>query len=251
MEEIIGLKDLAYAYPDGRRALSGINLSVSRGEALAIIGPNGAGKSTLLLHLNGILRGREGVKVFGENITDKNLKEVRRRIGLVFQDPDDQLFSATVFDDVAFGPLNLDYTEAEVRRAVAAALAKVGMSGFENRSSHHLSLGERKRIAIATVLSMSPEVMVLDEPTSNLDPAGKWQLIDMLLALPVTRIIATHDLELVAALCRRVVILDGGKIAADDTVEKILHDRALLETHGLCRPAGAKAAIESASPFPG
>ena len=252
MEEIIRIEDLTYSYPDGQRALTGINLAVHRGDSLAIIGPNGAGKSTLLLHLNGILRS-EGhhVKVFSQPVTDKNLKEVRRRIGLVFQNPDDQLFSATVFDDVAFGPMNLGYSEAEVRQAVAAALAKVGMSGFEHRSSHHLSLGERKRIAIATILSMSPEVMVLDEPTSNLDPKGKWQLIDLLRALPVTRIIASHDLELVAALCRRVVILDGGRIAADDTAERVLNDKPRLEAHGLCRPAEIKSASESVTPFRG
>jgi cobalt/nickel transport system ATP-binding protein len=251
MEEIISIEDLTYAYPDGRQALTGINLAVRRGESVALIGPNGAGKSTLLLHLNGILRSEEKVKIFSRPVSDKNLKEVRRRIGLVFQNPDDQLFSATVFDDVAFGPMNLGYSEAEVRQAVTAALAKVGMSGFEHRSSHHLSLGERKRIAIATILSMSPEVMVLDEPTSNLDPKGKWQLIDLLLALPVTRIIATHDLELVAALCQRVVILDGGRIAADDAAEKILNDKSLLEAHGLSRPAEIKAASASAIPFPG
>ena len=251
MDEIIKINNLTYSYPDGRRALTGINLSVCRGDSIAIIGPNGAGKSTLLLHLNGIIRGENGVKIFAKPITDKNLKEVRRRVGLVFQNPDDQLFSSTVFEDVAFGPMNLGYSEAEVRQAVAAALEKVGMSGFEQRSSHHLSLGEKKRIAIATILSMSPEVMVLDEPTSNLDPRGKWLLVELLLKLPVTRIIATHDLEVVAALCNRVVILDGGRIAADDTVERILNDADLLEAHGLSRPAGIKSASESAFPFPG
>ncbi|OGN99495.1 MAG: cobalt ABC transporter ATP-binding protein [Chloroflexi bacterium RBG_13_52_12] len=251
MDEIIKIDNLTYSYPDGRRALTGINLSVWRGDSIAIIGPNGAGKSTLLLHLNGIIRGENGVKIFAEPITDKNLKEVRRRVGLVFQNPDDQLFSSTVFEDVAFGPMNLGYSEAEVRQAVTAALEKVGMSGFEQRSSHHLSLGEKKRIAIATILSMSPEVMVLDEPTSNLDPRGKWLLVELLLKLPVTRIIATHDLEVVAALCNRVVILDGGRIAADDTVERILNDADLLEAHGLSRPAGIKSASESAFPFPG
>jgi cobalt/nickel transport system ATP-binding protein len=252
MEKIIRIDDLTYSYPDGRRALIGINLTVRRGESVAIIGPNGAGKSTLLLHLNGILRS-EGhhVKVFSEPVADKNLKEIRRRVGLVFQNPDDQLFSATVFDDVAFGPMNLGYSEAEVRQAVAAALEKVGMSGFEQRSSHHLSVGERKRIAIATILSMSPEVMVLDEPTSNLDPGGKWQLIDLLLALPVTRIIATHDLELAGALCQRVVILDGGRIVIDDTAARVLNDKPLLEAHGLCRPAEIKSTAESATPFRG
>jgi cobalt/nickel transport system ATP-binding protein len=251
MEKIISIEKLTYSYPDGRRALTGINLTVHRGESVALIGPNGAGKSTLLLHLNGILRSEGRVNIFSRPITDKNLKEVRRRIGLVFQNPDDQLFSATVFDDVAFGPMNLGYAEAEVRQAVTSALAKVGMSGFEPRSSHHLSLGERKRIAIATILSMSPEVMVLDEPTSNLDPRGKWQLAELLLALPVTKIIATHDLEIVAALCRRIVIMDGGRIVADDTAQRILNDTTLLEAHGLSRPAGLKSASESATPFRG
>lgn len=242
MEEIIRIENLSYAYPDGQPALRDINLSVCRGESIAIIGPNGAGKSTLLLHLNGILRSEARVEVFSEPISDKNLKDIRRRIGLVFQNPDDQLFSATVFDDVAFGPMSLDYAEAEVRQAVTAALAKVGMSGFEKRSSHHLSLGERKRIAIATVLSMSPEVLVLDEPTSNLDPQGKWLLIELLREMPSTRIIATHDLELAAALCSRVVILDRGKIVADAAAEQVLHDKSLLAAHGLSRPADVKSA---------
>ena len=242
MEEIIKIENLSYAYPDGQSALTDINLTVCRGESVALIGPNGAGKSTLLLHLNGILRTEGKVSVFSEAITDKNLKEVRRRVGLVFQNPDDQLFSATVFDDVAFGPLNLGYSEAEVRQSVTDALAKVGMSGFERRSSHHLSLGEKKRIAIATILSMRPEVMVLDEPTSNLDPQGKWRLIELLREMPVTRIIATHDLELVAALCGRVVILDKGRLVVDDAAARILNDIPLLEAHGLSRPAEIKSA---------
>jgi cobalt/nickel transport system ATP-binding protein len=242
MEEIIKIENLSYAYPDGQSALTDINLTVCRGESVALIGPNGAGKSTLLLHLNGILRTEGKVSVFSEAITDKNLKEVRRRVGLVFQNPDDQLFSATVFDDVAFGPLNLGYSEAEVRQSVTDALAKVGMSGFERRSSHHLSLGEKKRIAIATILSMRPEVMVLDEPTSNLDPQGKWRLIELLREMPVTRIIATHDLELVSALCGRVVVLDKGRLVADDAAAQILNDMPLLQAHGLSRPAEIKSA---------
>ena len=247
MDEIIRIENLSYAYPDGQPALADINLSINRGESVAFIGPNGAGKSTLLLHLNGIIHSEGKVKVFSESITEKNLKEVRRRIGLVFQNPDDQLFSATVFDDIAFGPLNLGYAEAEVRQAVTSALEKVGMAGFERRSCHHLSLGEKKRIAIATILSMSPEVLVLDEPTSNLDPRGKWRLIELLGKLPVTRIIATHDLGQVAALCNRVVMLDGGCIVADDTTEIIMNNSSLLEAHGLSRPAGLKAALESAT----
>lgn len=251
MDEIIRIENLSYAYPDGRQALTGINLSVARGESVALIGPNGAGKSTLLLHLNGIIPSHGQVKVFSEPVTEKNLREVRRRIGLVFQNPDDQLFSATVFDDVAFGPLNLGYAEAEVRRAVAGALEKVGMTGFEQRSSHHLSLGEKKRIAIATILSMSPEVMVMDEPTSNLDPRGKWRLIELLQKLPVTRLIAAHDLEVVAALCWRVIVLDGGRIVADDTADVVLNNESLLEAHGLSRPAGLKEVLRSAAQVPG
>jgi len=251
MDEVIRIENLSYAYPDGCQALTDINLTVNGGESLALIGPNGAGKSTLLLHLNGIIHSDGQIKVFSEPVTEKNLKEVRKRVGLVFQNPDDQLFSATVFDDVAFGPINLDYSEAEVRQAVASALEKVGMKGFERRLSHHLSLGEKKRIAVATILSMSPEVLVMDEPTSNLDPRGKWRLIELLRKLPVTRIIATHDLEIVDALCQRVVVLDGGRIMADDAADVILNDASLLEAHGLSRSAGLKAASGSATPSRG
>lgn len=233
LDEVIQVNNLSYAYPDGHQALTGINLNIRRGESVAFIGPNGAGKSTLLLHFNGILQSEGRVAVLGVPVTEKNLKEIRRRIGLVFQNPDDQLFSTTVFDDVAFGPINLGYSEEEVRQAVAAALEKVGMTGYEKRSPHHLSLGEKKRIAIATILSMSPEVIVMDEPTSNLDPRGKWQFIELLQELPVTRIVATHDLELVRALCDRVVVLDGGHVVADDATEVILNDTLLLEDHGL------------------
>jgi len=214
---------------------------------VALIGPNGAGKSTLLLHLNGILHSNGHVKVLSLPVEEKNLKEVRRRIGLVFQNPDDQLFSSTVFDDVAFGPINLGFSEAEVHQAVADALKKVGLEGYEKRSSHHLSLGEKKRVAIATILSMSPEVMVMDEPASNLDPGVKWLLIDLLQKLPATRVIATHDLELVEALCRRVIILDGGRIAADGAAAQILSDKSLLAGHGLSRPEGSKEASTSAA----
>ncbi len=237
MNEVIRIDNLAYSYPDGHQALSNITVTVHQGETIALIGPNGAGKSTLLLHLNGILRTDGLVKVFGKPITEDNLREVRRRVGLVFQNPDDQLFSPTVFDDVAFGPLNLGYSESEVRAAVARALQWVGMVGYEVRSPHHLSVGEKKRIAIATVLSMNPEVLVIDEPTSSLDPRGKWSLIELLKKLPVTKIIATHDLPLVAALCQRVLILDKGEIVADAPADRILSDAALLQKHGLALTA--------------
>ncbi len=236
MDEIIRLNNITYAYPDGHHALDGINLRIARGESAALIGPNGAGKSTLLLHLNGIIPGEGRVFVNGEPVTEENLKEVRRKVGLVFQNPDDQLFSATVFDDVAFGPLNLGWPEERVRAAVADALEKVGLTGFAERAPHHLSFGERKRVAIASVIVMDPEVVVMDEPGSNLDPRGKWRLIELLRSLPVTRIIATHDLEFVSALCGRVVIMDKGRIVADGPADELLNDRPLLAAHGLVRP---------------
>ena len=227
------IQGLSFSYPDGRRALQDINLVIYAGENLALIGPNGAGKSTLLLHLNGILRGNSKVKLFGLTVEDKNLKEIRKKVGLVFQDPEDQLFSPTVFDDVAFGPINMGYSEPEVKRRVAEALRWVGMVGYECRSPHHLSVGEKKKVAIATVLSLNPKLLVLDEPTSNLDPRSKWELINLLKRLSMTKIIATHDLELVKALCQRIVILDQGKIVADGDADKILTDVPLLAAHGL------------------
>jgi cobalt/nickel transport system ATP-binding protein len=236
VEEVIRIENLSFCYPDGQSALTNINLSIYKGETVAFIGPNGAGKSTLLLHLNGILRSNGLVKMFGKPIDDKNLREVRSKIGLVFQNPDDQLFSPTVFDDVAFGPINLGYTETEIHQSVARALEWVGMTGYEQRSPHHLSIGEKKRIAIATILSMSPEILVLDEPTSNLDPRSKWLLIELLRKLPTTKIIASHDLQLVESLCQRAIILDHGQVVADDMTEHVLADTSLLSAHGLATP---------------
>ena len=233
MTEIIKIKNLSFSYPDGQQALAGVSLTVYQGETIALIGPNGAGKSTLFLHLNGILRSNGRVEVFGGPISDDNLREVRRRVGMVFQNPDDQLFSPTVFEDVAFGPINLGYAAEEVHRSVAKALKWVGMAGYEKRSPHHLSLGEKKRIAIATVLSMSPEILVIDEPTSNLDPRSQWSLIALLKKLPMTKVVASHDLELVRTLCQRVIILDRGKVVVDGTVEQVLSDIPLLKNHGL------------------
>lgn len=235
---IIQITNLSFSYPDGREALAGVNLEVNPGEKVAIVGPNGAGKSTLLLHLNGTLRGHgDGqVCVAGLPVGDKTVRAVRARVGLVFQDPDDQLFSPTVLDDVAFGPLHMGLPEGEVLRRVAQALAAVGMTGYEEQMPHHLSLGERKRVAIATVLAMEPTVLVLDEPSAGLDPRARRNLIRLLRGLPQTMVVASHDMRLVWDLCPRTVILDGGRLVADGPTAQLLQDQALMEAHGLESP---------------
>jgi cobalt/nickel transport system ATP-binding protein len=233
MDKVIEIKNLSFNYPDGHQGLENVDLNIHHAENVAVIGPNGAGKSTLLLHLNGILRGNSKVKICDLAVEEKNLKEIRKKVGLIFQDPEDQLFSLNVFDDIAFGPINMGYSELEVKQRVAQALEWVGMAGYEQRSPHHLSIGEKKRIAIATVLSLNPEILVIDEPTSNLDPRSKWSLIELLKQLPMTKIIATHDLELVRALCGRTVVMDEGKIVADGNTEDVLDDITLLKAHGL------------------
>ncbi|PIU55505.1 MAG: cobalt ABC transporter ATP-binding protein, partial [Chloroflexi bacterium CG07_land_8_20_14_0_80_51_10] len=189
LDYAVEIAGLSFQYPDGQKALRGINLAVPVGQTVALIGPNGGGKSTLLLHLNGVLRSNGVVKVLGLHVEGKNLKWIRSKVGLVFQNPDDQLFSPTVFEDVAFGPTNMGYFPEEIKQRVTRALDWVGMSGYEHRSPHHLSIGEKKRIAIATVLAMSPELLVIDEPTSNLDPRAKWSFIELLGGLPMTKII--------------------------------------------------------------
>jgi cobalt/nickel transport system ATP-binding protein len=233
---VIEIDNLVYAYPDGRQALQGVSLTVQEGEKVAVTGPNGAGKSTLFLHLNGILNGDGMVRVMDMEVTDRHLGAIRAKVGMVFQDPDDQLFSPTVFEDVAFGPLHIGLPEGEVRRRVSWALAQVGMEGFQDRMPHHLSLGERKRIAIATVLSMDPAILVLDEPTSELDPRSRRSLIRLLRELPQTMLVASHDMRLVRDLCSRTVILDEGRIVADGPTSRLLADVELLERHGLEQP---------------
>lgn len=233
MENAVEIENLSFSYPDGHPALVNIILVIRSGQSVALIGPNGAGKSTLLLHLNGILRSKGTIRISGKPIEDKNLKLIRSKVGLVFQNPDDQLFSPTVFDDVAFGPMNLGLPEQEVRRLVSQALDMVGMKGYEQRTPNHLSVGEKKRIALATVLSMNPQIIVLDEPSANLDPRSKWALIELLKQLPQTKMVASHDLELVQALCDRTIIIDEGRIVADDHTYIILDDALLLEKHGL------------------
>jgi cobalt/nickel transport system ATP-binding protein len=232
----IEFRALSFAYPDGRKALDNISLIIQGGEKVALIGPNGAGKSTLILHLNGILSGQGVVEIMGTKVGDGNLGIIRSQVGLVFQHPDDQLFSPTVFEDVAFGPLHMDLDEKEVRQRVNWALTQVGMTGFENRISHHLSLGEKKRIAIATVLAMRPAILALDEPSGELDPRARRELIHLLRELPQTMLIATHDMRLVKELLPRTVILDEGILVADGQTSELLQDVELLYQHGLEPP---------------
>ncbi len=228
------LRGLAHRYPDGTEALRGIDLAIAAGESVGLVGPNGAGKSTLALHVVGFLHPTSGsVRVFGTEVGHPTLAEVRRRVGLVFQNPDDQLFMATLLDDVAFGPLNLGLPEDEVRRRVAAALAGVGLSGLEKKFPGHLSGGQKRSAALAGVLAMGPELLLLDEPSSNLDPAGRRALIRQLAALRQAKLVTTHDLEMVLDLCPRVVVLDAGRIVADGPALEILADASLMERHRL------------------
>jgi len=234
MDYAVKIDHLGFAYGDGHVALRDVSLAVQSGEKVALVGPNGAGKSTLMLHMNGILRpGSGSVTVCGLLVDDKALGKVRARVGLVFQDPDDQLFSPTVFDDVAFGPIYQGFSEKEVRARVDRALAAVQMCDYIARVSHHLSVGEKKRIAIATVLSMDPEILVLDEPTAGLDPRARRGLITLLRTLPQTMLISTHDLRMVAELLPRTVVMDHGEVVADRPTGEVLADTALLEAHGL------------------
>jgi cobalt/nickel transport system ATP-binding protein len=233
MHHTIEVSDLRFSYPDGHEVLRGISFRIEPNEKVALIGPNGAGKSTLLLHLNGILRGRGSIRVCGVSIEDDNLGQIRASVGLVFQDPDDQLFSPTVEEDVAFGPLHMGLPPDEIRRRTAVALAAVGLSGYESRLCHHLSGGEKKRVAIATVLSMQPEILVLDEPTAGLDPRARRSFIRLLSGLPMTMLVSTHDLQMASEVLPRTLILDEGLILADGPTGQLLADSALLEKHGL------------------
>ncbi len=233
------VESLAFAYPDGHQALFGVDLRIDPGERVALLGPNGAGKTTLVLHLNGIhLAGHGSVTVAGTPVEKATLKEVRRRVGLVFQDPDDQLFMPTVRDDVAFGPANLGLRGDELDERVADALRAVGMEEHAERSPHHLSFGQRRRVAVATVLSMQPDVLVLDEPSSNLDPASRRELAEILLGLEQTILLVTHDLPYALELCPRSLVMNAGTIVADGKTSDILGDRALMEANRLELPFG-------------
>ena len=234
--DILQVSDLHFSYPDGHIALDGINLTIKAGEKVALVGPNGAGKSTLMLHLNGILRGKGGLTVAGIPLNEKNLPLIRAAVGLVFQNPDDQLFSPTVFEDVAFGPLHMGLPEDEIRQRVDSALESVRMSAYRERLSHHLSVGEKKRIAIATVLAMNPRLLVLDEPSAGLDPRARRTLINLLRDLDITMLVSSHDLAMVRELFPRMVIVDEGRIVADGPTADLLGNQPLLEAHGLEKP---------------
>ena len=236
---VLDVRGLAYAYPDGHQALFGVNLHVHQGERVALLGPNGAGKTTLVLHLNGILEPGAGtVSVSGLPVTKRNVAEVRRRVGVVFQDPDDQLFMPTVRDDVAFGPANHGVKGPALDQRVHDALEQVGMVEFVDRPPHHLSYGQRRRVAVATVLAMEPEILVLDEPSSNLDPASRRELADILRSLDVTVLMVTHDLPYALELCPRSVVLSDGVIVADGPTYDILTNDTFMSAHRLELPFG-------------
>ncbi len=231
---VLVCQDLSYTYPGGQRALEGVTLRVEPGERVTLLGPNGAGKSTLLLHFNGLIEPGAGqVEVNDHPLDARSMAAARAAVGLVFQDPDDQLFNLRVYDDVAFGPLHMGLDPAEVRQRALDALAAVGMADHAERVPFHLSMGQKKRVALATVLSMSPAVLVLDEPTAGLDPRGRRELIDLLAGMPQALIAATHDLDFAQALFPRAVILDGGRVVYDGPTSAALDDRDLLRAHGL------------------
>lgn len=232
-EKVVEVENLNYSYPDNTFALKNISFSVSRGESWAIIGPNGAGKSTLLLHLNGILRGEGKVKIFGEVISKENLKKIRSKVGMVFQDPNDQLFMPSVFDDIAFGPLNAGLEGSEVKRRVHTILKDLELEGYEEKPPFHLSLGEMKKVSLATVLVSKPEILVMDEPTNSLDPGTRRSFIGILKKIKKTKIIATHDLDLVYELCSGIILIDKGTVIAEGKSLYILRSKMLLEDHDL------------------
>ncbi|MDR1775094.1 MAG: energy-coupling factor ABC transporter ATP-binding protein [Actinomycetes bacterium] len=233
----IELRGLSYAYPDGTAALDNLSVTIRHTERVALLGPNGAGKSTLIGHLNGITQAQTGtVLIDDEPITPATLKSVRERVGIVFQDPDDMLFMTTIYDDVAFGPRNMGLTADTVDSRVQQTLAAVGLDALLQKPGMHLSFGQKKRAALASVLSMQPAILVLDEPTSNLDPRARRAMIDFLKQLDVTLLLATHDLDLAWELTSRALVLDAGHLVADGPTHDLMRDADLMRTHGLDTP---------------
>jgi len=233
------VRSVVFAYPDGHQALFGVDFTVAVDERVALLGPNGAGKTTLVLHLNGIYLPDHGeVRVAGLPVVKEHLPEIRRRVGIVFQDPDDQLFMPTVRDDVAFGPANLGLRGTELDARVDEALAAVGMTGAADRPPHHLSFGQRRRVAAATVLAMRPDILVLDEPSSNLDPAARREFADIVRSLGMTTLMVTHDLPYALELCPRAIVMNEGRIVADGPTREILTDVALMRANRLELPFG-------------
>ena len=236
-KQTIELRDLHFSYPDGTEALRGISFRIGYGESVAIVGGNGAGKSTLLQHLNGYLMPQSGMVMVGEQpVSRETLVSVRRSVGVVFQDPDDQLFMPTVFDDVAFGPLNAGLSPDEVERRVATCLERVGMSHLRERPPYKLSGGEKRSVAIAAILATEPDILVMDEPSSNLDPRGRRRLMNLLRGFEQTRIIATHDLEMVVEICQRVIVMDHGIVVAEGRPFEVFSDEENMLKHGLESP---------------
>jgi cobalt/nickel transport system ATP-binding protein len=242
---------LTYRYPNGQAALEGLDLHVEHGERVAVLGPNGAGKTTLMLHLNGLMSGSGDLEVAGIDVGPSTLAELRLRVGLVFQDPDDQLFMPTVEEDVGFGPLNMELGREEVRLRVSEGLRAVRMEYAAERAPYQLSMGERRRVAIATVLAMRPRLLVLDEPSANLDPRARRELLDVLERIERTMLITTHDLPLAAELCERAVILAGGRIVADGPCHELLADAERLAANDLELPAGFDLRQVELRPRPG
>ena len=232
-EPIVQFDAVRYRYPTGAQALDGVTLAVAPGERVALAGPNGAGKSTLVLAMAGFLRAEGTIRVAGHTLTPGSARDVRRHLGLVFQNADDQLFMPRVGDDVAFGPATMGLEPDEVDARVREALAAVGLDGFGDRVPYHLSVGEKRRAALATVLAMRPQIFVLDEPSADLDPRGRRRLIDLLNDLEATLLVVTHDLDLAVETCERTVVMDGGRVAADGPTRTVLADAALAAAHGL------------------
>ena len=239
MSKYLKINNLSYAYPDGHKALKGIDFSINQGESIAILGPNGAGKTTLILHLNGILGELKGeIEVDGLEYSSENIGKIRKTVGVVFQDPDDQLFMPTVIEDVMFGPKNFGYSNEESETNAEEALKMVGMENFQDRAPHHLSFGQKRKVAIATVLASKPKLLVLDEPASNLDPASRRDLIDILIKLDISIILVTHDLPMALEICERSLVLNEGIIKEDSLTKDILQNKQLMKENRLELPYG-------------